>query len=100
MFVIVWEYMARPDRIEEFEALYRPDGDWVALFRRSSGFVGTTLMRDLHDPDRYVIADRWSTDAAYEAFQRDHADDYAALNARGEQLHRAEHLIGRFQFVD
>jgi len=100
MLVIVWEYMARPDLIEEFEALYRPDGEWVSLFRRSPGFVSTTLMRDVHDPDRYVIADRWSSAEAHEAFERDFAEEYAALNERGERLHRAEHLIGRFQFVE
>ena len=100
MLVIVWEYMARPDRIEEFEALYRPDGPWVDLLKRSPGFVSTTLMRDVRNPERYVIADRWQTEESYEAFKREFAADYAALSERGERLHRAEHLIGRFEFVE
>jgi heme-degrading monooxygenase HmoA len=98
--VIVWEYMARPDRLEEFEALYRPDGEWVDLLKRSPGFVSTTLMRDVSDKHRFVIADRWNSEASYEAFKLDFAKDYAALSERGERLHRAEHLIGRFDFVE
>ena len=100
MLVIVWEYMARPDRIEEFEALYRPDGPWVELFRNSPGFVSTTLMRDIRDRHRFVIADRWTSEASYEAFKLEFASEYQRLSSRGERVHRAEHLIGRFDFVE
>lgn len=99
MLVIVWEYMARPDRIDEFETLYRPDGAWVELFRRSPGFVSTTLMRDNRDGCRYMIADRWTSEESYEAFKQDFAADYQKLSRQGERVHRAEHLIGRFDFV-
>ena len=100
MLVIVWEYMARPDRLEEFETLYRPDGPWVELFRKSPGFVSTTLMRDVRDTHRFVIADRWNSEESYEAFKREFAEEYATLSERGERTHRAEHLIGRFDFVE
>ena len=100
MLVIVWEYMARPDRIDEFESLYRPDGPWVELFRKSPGFVSTTLMRDIRDANRFVIADRWNSEESYEAFKKDFATEYESLSARGERTHRAEHLIGRFDFVE
>ena len=100
MLVIVWEYMARPDRLEEFETLYRPDGAWVELFKKSPGFLSTTLMRDTRDLHRFVIADRWTSEAAYESFKREFATEYQTLSERGERLHRAEHLIGRFHFVE
>ena len=100
MFLIVWEYMARQDRLEEFQELYRADGPWVELFKRSPGFVSTTLMRDVRDPHRFVIADRWMSEESYEAFKQEFAADYRAMSERGERLHRAEHLIGRFHFVE
>lgn len=100
MLVIVWEYMARPDRLEEFESLYRPDGPWVELFKKSPGFVSTTLMRDVKNPNRFVIADRWNSEESYEAFKQDFAAEYQSLSERGERTHRAEHLIGRFDFVE
>src|ERR1044072_4972599 len=83
MLVIVWEYMARPDRLAEFESLYRPDGPWVELFKKSPGFVSTTLMRDVHDTHRFVIADRWMSEASYEAFKLEFAPEYESLTARG-----------------
>ena len=100
MLVIVWEYMARKDRLEEFETLYRPDGAWVELFRKSPGFVSTTLMRDVRDRLRYIIADRWTSEESYEAFKLDFAAEYQELSRQGERVHRAEHLIGRFDFVE
>ena len=100
MHVIVWEYMVRPDRVAEFEALYRPEGPWVELFRRSLGFLGTTLMRDARDPQRYLITDRWTSEAAYAAFPLEFANEYRALSERGERLHRAEHLIGHFDMME
>ena len=100
MLVIVWEYMARPDRLEEFETLYRPDGPWVELFKRSPGFVSTTLMRDARDRSRFMIADRWTSEESYEAFKKDFAAEYQQLSRQGERVHRAEHEIGRFDFVE
>jgi heme-degrading monooxygenase HmoA len=100
MLVIVWEYMARPERLEEFETLYRPDGAWVELFKNSPGFVSTTLMRDTRDRLRFMIADRWTSEESYEAFKKDFATEYQKLTRRGERVYRAEHLIGRFDFVE
>jgi hypothetical protein len=50
--------------------------------------------------NRFVIADRWNSEESYEAFKKDFAEEYAALSERGERTHRAEHLIGRFDFVE
>jgi heme-degrading monooxygenase HmoA len=100
MLVIVWEYMAQTDRLAEFETLYSPDGAWVKLFKNSPGFVSTTLMRDIRNPNRFVIADRWMSEESYEAFKHEFAGDFEKLTTRGERLHHAEHLIGRFDFVE
>jgi hypothetical protein len=54
----------------------------------------------VNDAHRFVIADRWSSGESYEAFKREFAADFTALSERGERLHRAEHLIGRFEFVE
>ncbi len=100
MLVIVWEYVVRPEQLAEFESLYRPHGPWVELFQHSPGFVSTTLMRDVHDPLRFMITDRWQDEASYETFKREFAGPYQELSERGERTHRAEHLIGRFDFVE
>jgi len=98
--VIVWEYMVKPDRIADFEDVYRPDGAWGALFRDAPGFVSITLMKDLRDPNRFVIADRWTSETLYEEFKRLHAAEYSALHDRGHRMIERENEIGRFDFVD
>ena len=100
MLVVVWEYRARPDRAEEFESYYRPDGPWADLFRASPAFVSTTLMRDLRDPLRFMVADRWTSETLYEEFKREHADRYHALSERGRRLYDREVEVGRFDFLD
>ncbi len=40
------------------------------------------------------------SEESYEAFKREFAGDYEKLSTRGERVHRAEHLIGRFDFVE
>ena len=100
MQLIVWEYEVHPDHVEEFESLYRPDGDWVALFRRSPGFVSTTLLRDLQDPHRFLVSDRWASVEAYDLLRSMHDHDYRALDERGRRLYRAERHVGRFAVTD
>ena len=100
MLVIVWEYEAKQDRIEDFESFYRPDGPWGTLFRSSPGFVSVTLMKDLNTPGRYMVADRWTSDVFYEEFKQSHAREYQDLMTRGERLYAKETEVGRFDFLE
>jgi heme-degrading monooxygenase HmoA len=98
--VLVWEYRVRRERLEEFEAFYRPDGPWGELFRHAPGYVSTTLMKDLNEPERFLVADRWTSEALYEEFKRSRATEYAELSGRGRRLFERETEVGRFDFVD
>ena len=100
MLVVVWEYVARPDRVEDFESFYRPDGPWGELFRQCPAFVSTTLMKDLRDPKRFMVADRWTSETLYEEFKRERAAEYDDLSERGARLYAREVAIGRFDFLD
>ena len=99
MLVIVWEFRVKPGRVEEFEDLYREDGAWAELFRDSPGFVSTTLMKDLRDPARYMVADRWTSAELFEEFRRDQSARYDALDERCRRLTERETEIGRFDFL-
>ena len=70
------------------------------LFREAPGFVSITLMKDLRDPGRFLIADRWTSETLYEEFKRKRATEYAALHDRGHRLIESENEIGRFDFVE
>jgi heme-degrading monooxygenase HmoA len=95
MFAVIWEYTIRPGSAEAFEALYGPDGPWVALFGEHPGYRSTELLRN-EIPDRYLTIDRWDSQAAYDAFLAAQKPHYSALDARGDDLTVEERRIGRY----
>ena len=77
----------------EFERVYGPAGDWVALFMLGSGYLGMELRRTDDDPAEYLTIDRWESEDAWQAFRRDNAAAYEALDRRCEPLTVAEVLV-------
>jgi heme-degrading monooxygenase HmoA len=98
-FQVVWEFRVRPGREEEFERRYGTDGDWVRLFRRGEGYVGTTLLRDHAIPRRYLVNDTWRDAAAHRAFKEGHPDAYAALDLECTALTEDERCLGEFELL-
>ena len=74
MIALVFSYEARNP--EEFEQVYGPNGEWAEFFRGGRGYIGTELLRDLENPGRYLVIDRWETADAYNAFVAEHRDEY------------------------
>ena len=72
MFLRLWQFHVRPNLIREFCAAYGPDGEWAALFRRGSGYVGTELLEARSVPATYLSIDRWGSREAWDAFLRAH----------------------------
>jgi heme-degrading monooxygenase HmoA len=71
-----------------FEEAYGPEGDWAQFFRNGRGYIGTELLRDVDEPERYLVIDRWESAGAYNAF----------LSAyQGQYLRRSDEA--RFYFV-
>lgn len=97
MIYIVWRFTAKPDRVAEFERHYKSDGTWAQLFRRSTGFGGTTLLRDAAAPNRYLLWDCWDSLASFEQFKGEHGGDYAALDKQCEELTEEERKLGVFE---
>jgi heme-degrading monooxygenase HmoA len=95
--VILWEFRVRAGREAQFEQRYGADGDWVRLFGRGEGYVGTTLLRDRATPRRYLVTDTWRDAAAYRAFKGGHADAYAALDLECTALTEEERCLGEFE---
>jgi heme-degrading monooxygenase HmoA len=96
-YLAVWEYLVEPDRVEDFERLYGPDGEWVQLFRRARGFIRTELLRDRGDGRRFLTLDHWESRARWEAFRADFAAEFDALDARGAALTARETRLGEFE---
>lgn len=93
----VWEFVARPEKVEEFEQIYSNSGPWAQLFRKSGGFHGTTLLRDAEDACRFLAIDRWQSAAAQQQMLERYAKEYETLNRACEILTESERRIGVFE---
>jgi len=85
--------------IDDFEAAYAPGGEWAEFFRAGRGYAGTELLRDLEQPGRYVVIDRWESSDAYNAFVSDHRDEYMRRVDETMLLYRHELRFGTFEDV-
>ena len=93
MYTIVWRYLIRADRLEEFEQAYGPQGDWVRFFTQGEGYVGTQLFRELGTSRRYLTVDEWRSKADYDTFRSDHAREYGEIDARCEAYTESEERL-------
>jgi hypothetical protein len=96
VYVIIWEFTAKPEARAEFENCYGPDGEWVQLFRRSKAFLRTEFFRDRHTENHYVTVDYFASEAGYVDFLREFRQEYDALDRRCESVREGEKEIGAF----
>ncbi len=92
MIAILWTYEVHSDAAVDFERAYGPAGDWAALFRRASGYLGTELLRG--PGTAYLTIDRWRDSADFEAFMAAHRADYEALDRATQGWTTEERKLG------
>jgi heme-degrading monooxygenase HmoA len=93
----VWEFVARADKVKEFEHHYSSSGPWAELFGRNDGYRGTELLRDAEHARRFLTIDRWDSVAAYRAMRERCAREHEELDRAGEQFTESERRIGVFE---
>jgi heme-degrading monooxygenase HmoA len=94
---LVFRYEVRdPD---QFERIYGPDGEWARFFRQGRGFVGTELLRDVEEPGRYLVVDRWESAEAYNDFVSSHRDEYLRRSDDAGLYYDQELRFGTFENV-
>lgn len=97
MLALLFSYEARDD--SEFEQAYGPDGEWAEFFRDGTGYVGTELLRDVENPGRYLVIDRWDSRDAYHAFVEEHRAEYMKRVDESAFYHDSELRFGTFENV-
>jgi len=95
MYLILWEYHIKPEKREEFEQIYSPSGAWAELFKKGAGYLGTELVLDETDPQKYLTVDRWASKEEYESFLEHWEQEYEALDKQCEGLTKHEVLLGK-----
>ena len=63
MVAVVWNFETLPDQGDEFERFYGADGEWTKLSRRSRSFLGSSFLKDIARPERYVLVEYLERDA-------------------------------------
>jgi hypothetical protein len=97
---VVWSFQVRPGREDEFEQLHGADGDWTALSRRSRSFLGSSFLRELADPRRYLLTEYWSEMLIYEKHLADYSDEVAELQTRRTEMVSETTPLGLFEGLD
>jgi heme-degrading monooxygenase HmoA len=94
---LVFSYEVRD--AAEFEAAYGPEGDWAGFFKTGQGYIGTELLRDVEQPGRYLVVDRWDSADAYNAFVAAQRDEYMRRVDDSRYLYDQELRFGTFENV-
>jgi heme-degrading monooxygenase HmoA len=84
---------------DAFERVYGADGEWAAFFRQGRGYVGTELLRDVEQPGRYLVVDRWESRDTYNDFVAAHRDEYMRRVDETTFLYDQELRVGTFEGV-
>ena len=97
MIALVFRYDARDP--EDFERGYGSNGEWAQFFRQGAGYIGTELLRDVEEPDRYLVIDRWESIEAYNAFISEHQAEYLRRSDESRFYYVAELRFGTLENV-
>ena len=93
MFHILWQFETSDSQRPDFTTAYGPSGPWAEFFRDAPGYLGTELFQRCLEPPCFLTVDHWESRAVYEAFRRERAAEYAALDAACEGLTTTERFL-------
>jgi heme-degrading monooxygenase HmoA len=96
MYIIVWEFVVRPEKVTAFVAAYQSDGAWAKLFAQADGYIGTELLHSADQAATFVTIDRWKTADAFARFQERFGSQYRLLDTQLEGLTSRERKLGTF----
>jgi quinol monooxygenase YgiN len=97
---VVWQFDVKDGKHDEFEAFYGANGAWTKLSRRSRSFLGSSFLRDLAQPDRYVVLEYWSEMVVYERHHANFGQEMIDLEARRDALVEKATPLGVFNALD
>ena len=100
MVAVVWNFEIVPDEGENFERFYGADGEWTKLSRRSRSFLGSSFLKDLARPERYVLVEYWSEMLVYEKHLADFDPEVHELETQREKFVVKMEAIGVFSALD
>lgn len=100
MIAFAWQFEIKTGCEREFEQLIGAGGAWHALARRSRSFLGSSFLKDLAQPTRYLLVEYWSEMLVYERHQADFSDEIRDLEVQRDALVETMMPMGIFGALD
>jgi quinol monooxygenase YgiN len=97
---VVWNIEIAPNQNDDFERFYGADGEWTALSRRSRSFLGSSFLRDLANPARYLLIEYWSEMVVYEKHLSDFGREVESLEEERNRFVVRMEALGVFSALD
>jgi quinol monooxygenase YgiN len=97
---VVWHIEIAPEGSDVFERFYGADGEWTALSRRSRSFLGSSFLRDLAHPERYLLIEYWSEMVVYEKHLSDFGPEVQSLEDQRAKFVLRMEAMGVFTALD
>ncbi len=100
MIGVAWQFEVKRGKEAEVERFFGADGDWTALARHSRSFLGSSFLRAIDEPVRYLLIEYWSEMVVYEKHAEDFRDEIRALEKRRDLLLVSMQPMGLFNALD
>jgi hypothetical protein len=97
---IVWQFTIQENAGDEFERFYGADGEWTKLSRKSRSFLGSSFLKDLAAPERYLLVEYWSEMFVYEKHVADFARELEVLDEHRRVFVNRVESLGVFTALD
>ena len=100
MVAIVWQFNVQENAGDEFERFYGADGEWTRLSRKSRSFLGSSFLKDLAIPTRYLLVEYWSEMLVYEKHVVDFEREMEVLDDHRKVFVNSVESLGVFTALD
>ena len=100
MVAVVWQFTVHENKGDEFERFYGADGEWTRVSRKSRSFLGSSFLRELANPSRYLLVEYWSEMLVYEKHVADFRRELALLETQRERFAVSVESLGVFSALN
>lgn len=97
MIEVISEFVVIDADRGQFELVFGRGGAWGKLFDRCPGYRGTSLLRDVENPLRYLIIDIWDSPEVREDTLAETESDYSKLLATMSEWTMSKTELGTFR---
>jgi hypothetical protein len=97
---VVFQFEVKPGHEADFERFHGADGEWTAVSRQSRSFVGSSFLKEIASPPRYLLVEYWSEMVVYERHLRDLAWDIESLERRRAAMVASTQSLGIYHALD